>query len=230
MACGTFIPILILIPILLILIHRLLRRRHFRLSILTWVNHSTYSNYPTHPNSRIRCRSSHPILNPALNVVEPRNSNGHQHPCQRDPQNPIRGVQDGEAPIPGTSPPSSPPLPASESTTQPTAIPPPPTPQPAPAPQDSRFTNTSRPQTPVVGNNTASPMIGNLPGRRCTESSSSVSLLAGGGSLAGEPDDVTNANSLDNLRQDIEALETQTSSFAISFLPLLYLGKQPGRN
>ncbi|KAJ3872142.1 hypothetical protein F5051DRAFT_456754 [Lentinula edodes] len=155
--------------------------------------------------------------NPNSTAVTPSSSSTHINTISNDLTRPMNS----EAPIPGTSPPSSPPFPASESTTQSMAIPPAPTPQPAPAPQESRFfkfrfnstssssTNNSRPQTPVVGNDTASPTIGNLTGRHRTESSSSVSLLAGGGSLAGGPDDVANANSLDDLRRDIEALKTQ---------------------
>ncbi|KAJ3808447.1 hypothetical protein F5876DRAFT_78728 [Lentinula aff. lateritia] len=155
--------------------------------------------------------------NPNSTAVTPSSSSTHINTISNDLTRPMNG----EAPTTGTSPPSSPPLPASESTTQPMAIPPAPTPQPAPAPQESRFfkfrfnstssssTNNSRPQTPVVGNDTASPTIGNLTGRHRTESSSSVSLLAGGGSIAGGPDDLANANSLDDLRRDIEALKTQ---------------------
>ncbi|KAJ3928973.1 MAG: hypothetical protein NXY57DRAFT_1041195 [Lentinula lateritia] len=155
--------------------------------------------------------------NPNSTAVTPSSSSTHINTISNDLTRPMNG----EAPILGTSPPSSPPLPASESITQSMAIPPAPTPQPAPAPQESRFfkfrfnstssssTNNSRPQTPVVGNDTASPTIGNLTGRHRTESSSSVSLLAGGGSIAGGPDDVANANSFDDLRRDMEALKTQ---------------------
>ncbi|KAJ4491005.1 hypothetical protein J3R30DRAFT_3400236 [Lentinula aciculospora] len=133
-------------------------------------------------------------------------------------------LSDVSTPLTGNTPPSSPPLPTSESITQAMAIP---TPQPVPAPQESRFfkfrfnssstasANSSRPQTPVVGND--SPAIGNLTGRHRTESSSSVSLLGGGPSIAGDlPTDSSSGTNglpsqLDDLRKEFDVLKAQVA-------------------